>query len=485
MRILCSMTKTMNFIFLLRWGMSVTVLLPMLECSLRCLFALANNVSHRVLTAENSTLYTTLDEILALSVCEKSSADGYVGDPQRNQHQVLANINSNNDNCFESSSLTQCDVHSHTASVITSPSDSNMLLLVIGKQLNETLHDLLNFVQGPRVRDRVSHGEVKLGEVPQSVAYHVLCLCFLVLSLGNWRIDKKNVNVCSQHDAISGCLKPTTDEKSCDVKCTEHNSVDQACKCMTGSVLNSLVITKTSKNLEHLMVKLAGCIDNYKSMYHPSSLLQKKLVCCVSQVKDWITWKRIPNTELNYDDWEQGVKVELPELASFHPLGCSHKVTSIHNIHELVSQIENIDFEVLYRPKPELEMVSVLYKIISNIQSALENICENLSVKYSQYLDKKLRSRQRETYRRQLNATPTVILNCCFTIQIVYLIFSKISNTSELKKSCFSNLMRGLKTVLKVHENIVSQTSLSINRWDEAMSISLKNIATNRTIFSG
>lgn len=457
-----------------RWGMSVTVLLPMLECSLRCLFALANNTSYRVLTAENSTLYTTLDEILDSTVSGENPENDFGSDLQRDNEQVLRSVYS--ENCSDPS-------HQLPTNVIADPLHYNKLLFVIGDKINEALHDVLNFVQGPRVRDRVSHGEIKLGEVPQSIAYHVFSLCLLVLSLGNWRSKEISVNVCSHQESVNECVSSVNGKRTYDIKHI-HNSTDDDCKCTSKDVLNSLMITTQSTDLEHLIVQLAECIDKYKSIYHPSSLLQKKLICCVSQLKNWLIWKRVPTTELDYDDWEHEDKVKLPEIVAFRYLGFSHKVIRINNIEEFLIQIENVNYKVLYRPKPELEMISVLSRITSNIQSTLRNISENLSVKYSQYMDKKLRSRQRETYRRQLSAIPTIILNAHLTVQVVYGVFSTVNNTSHLSKSNFSSLMKSLKAILKVQENIVSQTCLNINRWDEALSISMKNITTIRTTFS-
>ncbi|KAK4294792.1 hypothetical protein Pmani_032597 [Petrolisthes manimaculis] len=47
-----------------RYGLAMTLLLPAVECSLRCLFSAANQTSRRLLTAQTSTFYTTLDQIL-------------------------------------------------------------------------------------------------------------------------------------------------------------------------------------------------------------------------------------------------------------------------------------------------------------------------------------------------------------------------------------------------------------------------------------
>lgn len=460
------------------------LLLPMLECSLRCLFAHVNGVSERVLTAENSSFYTTLDEILKPSVGEGNceSCDVVKVNQRVNEHQE--NSLSRNSMNTLNTSCEQTEIEPHATAAVVRISDANQVLLFIGKKLNEALHDLLNFVQGPRVRDRVSHGEVRLEQIPQNITQHILYLCLLVLSLGNWRCSSKKVCVCRLDESCINCdaenfnYLDVEEDKTCDQKnyfdgYTINNEVK---RCVSVIKFDSFIITEISEDLQYLIVVLSGCIEKYKSIYHPSAILHEKLIYCVIQLNDWTTWERVDCNELDYNDWVSRERLELPKKISFLPLSITHKVVSLDNVQEFLTNISNMKFEVLYRSKMELEFVSVLHRIIANVQSSLDNICENLSVKYSLYVSKKLRSRQRETYRRQLNAIPTVLINCYLTTQAVYLLFFSINRISQLSKSCSSNLLRVLKAVLKVHENIVSQTNLNVNRWEEALSISEKNI---------
>ena len=43
--------------------------------------------------------------------------------------------------------------------------------------------DMLSHIEGLRIRDRVSHGEVSIPEFPKDVANHVMCACFILRSL--------------------------------------------------------------------------------------------------------------------------------------------------------------------------------------------------------------------------------------------------------------------------------------------------------------
>ena len=134
--------KFMLILFLaFRHGDCIVLLLPQLEHGLRRLFALANNCPERVLTAENTVLFTTFDEILSPS------------------------INSN----------TRNRLHSLTG--------SNYITMLM---------DILMYPEGPRLRDRFSHGETYFGPTEetdqtelQALASYVLsvCVCFCVLCL--------------------------------------------------------------------------------------------------------------------------------------------------------------------------------------------------------------------------------------------------------------------------------------------------------------
>lgn len=92
----------------------IVLLLPQLECSLRVIYATVNNCQERILTAEVTSLYTTLEEILHDCVLDKP----------------------------------------------------NMVLQILGENYKEVLLDLFFYPEGPRIRDRVSHGEVNLSEIP-------------------------------------------------------------------------------------------------------------------------------------------------------------------------------------------------------------------------------------------------------------------------------------------------------------------------------
>ncbi|XP_068407290.1 endoplasmic reticulum membrane-associated RNA degradation protein isoform X7 [Eschrichtius robustus] len=113
-----------------RFADCAILLLVQLETGLRKVFATVNKCPKRLLTAESTALYTTFDEILA-----KHLNDGKI----------------------------------------------NQLPLFLGEPAMEFLWDFLNHQEGPRLRDRLSHGEISLPEFPKEAANQLLAFSFVLL----------------------------------------------------------------------------------------------------------------------------------------------------------------------------------------------------------------------------------------------------------------------------------------------------------------
>jgi len=113
------------------YGECVAVLLPQMELALRRVFVAVNGCPDRILTAENTALYTTFDEIL-----DKQLPDG----------------------------------------------SENQLVSAIGIPYMTLLLDCFQYPLGPRVRDHVSHGEVLLADVSKEAAIHLICICIALTS---------------------------------------------------------------------------------------------------------------------------------------------------------------------------------------------------------------------------------------------------------------------------------------------------------------
>jgi len=144
-----------------QYGECVVVLLPQLELALRRVFVAVNRCSERILTAENTVLYTTFDEIL-----DKLLPDG----------------------------------------------SENQLLCVIGKPCLTLLLDCFNYPLGPCVRNHVSHGEVLLSDMSKDTALHLVCICIAFASKFCSPDFKENIeliqSVCAKAESYESFYHP-------------------------------------------------------------------------------------------------------------------------------------------------------------------------------------------------------------------------------------------------------------------------------------
>ncbi|XP_065559145.1 endoplasmic reticulum membrane-associated RNA degradation protein-like isoform X2 [Artemia franciscana] len=132
------------------YGVYTVIMLPQLEHLLRVMFCIVNNCVNRALTAEATLLYTTLEVVL-----DKS----YEG--------------------FENKLLTE----------------------VLGKQVSTFFYDLFNYVDGPRLRDRISHGQVDISCIPKELAQNLLVASTLALT--QWATFIVNTDRDTQAKVIS------------------------------------------------------------------------------------------------------------------------------------------------------------------------------------------------------------------------------------------------------------------------------------------
>ena len=116
------------------YGKCASVILPLLEQSVRTLFAKVNNCPDRILTAESSACFTTFDEMLV-----KRLPNG----------------------------------------------EENQLERMFTVGLFDCLLDLLNYPDGPRIRDKLSHGEVDIDNFPENLAKEIIVACGALLTLNS------------------------------------------------------------------------------------------------------------------------------------------------------------------------------------------------------------------------------------------------------------------------------------------------------------
>ncbi|XP_033112863.1 endoplasmic reticulum membrane-associated RNA degradation protein-like isoform X2 [Anneissia japonica] len=259
----------------------------------------------------------------------------------------------------------------------------NALMAQVGAPYTEMLMDLLVHQDGPRLRNHLSHGEINFFDVAKDVTDFVLFVCL------SW-----------------ACL--FTDRKSTD--------------------------PKTNLFLEALESSSKG----YKSIYHPKSILRRSLDELFTSLEQW---ENIPLPKPGQLEYEPGADSKLTTMLSnvaenicnnFAIRSCLNRnELPTHNLDSLKLFCTMMSLSTLFRPKIELEVTSLLQRILNQCVSLSQNILQISKLRYEQLLNKELRSRQRKNYSKLIS--------------------------------------RFLKLVLQFTENMATNTS--VNKWSEGLEL--------------
>ncbi|XP_049274747.1 endoplasmic reticulum membrane-associated RNA degradation protein isoform X1 [Rhipicephalus sanguineus] len=273
----------------------LTLALPQLECVLRVLYTKVNECSHRLLTAEMSTLYTTMDEVLAKEM--------------------------------ESGS-------------------TNALRIALGDPHFEMLLDVFSYLEGPRLRDKISHGEVNLRTVSEGLVHHVLHLTALTCSI------ERLVGTNSQSD-----------------------------------------YTDVLRNLS----------KSYRAHFHPTQLLWRKVQEAIDKLYCLGTNQR-PSEGLTTKRNAGDINACMRLLGMKWDVALPRRWNSslLADLDLLRMSVVNTAPETVFRPRKELMIVTLLRQICDETCVTLDQLNDTLASKIKNWNTHGLRSRQRENFRRLL-----------------------------------------------------------------------------------
>ncbi|NXO65887.1 EMARD protein, partial [Phainopepla nitens] len=367
-----------------RYADSVILLLPQLEAGLRLLFTTTNKCPNRLLTAESSTLYTTFDEMLAK----------HLDNEEVNQLPV----------------------------VLEEPA-----------MASDFLWDFLNHQEGPRIRDRLSHGEINLETFPREVANQIFGFAITILC----RFSDKNMFSLKEHMAI----KP-----------------------------------------------LMNCASCYRSRFHPISRLKKQVLECMKSIHLWPELPTVPEEEVQKikgldANAEANTLISMIseimcQLQHYMPQNCCSSDDPVNSVLTERLLVELCDTRIctLYSPRAVLEVVVVLRKISAQCHQVSQQVIAGAGLRYAQWLNKTLRSRQRHNYRRMLNSIK--FMSPVLRLILLLITLELVSVHSVCKKNPFDyqQYLKFLKSVLQYTENLVTYTSPEKNKWDETMELTKKTL---------
>ncbi|XP_027490006.1 endoplasmic reticulum membrane-associated RNA degradation protein isoform X1 [Corapipo altera] len=371
-----------------RYADSVILLLPQLEVGLRLLFTTTNKCPNRLLTAESAAFYTTFDEMLAKHL----------------------------DN-----------------------NEVNQLPVVLEEPAMEFLWDFLNHQEGPRVRDRLSHGEINLEAFPREVANQIVAFAITLLC----RFSDENMFSLKEHTVI----KP-----------------------------------------------LMNCASCYQSRFHPISRLKKQVLECMKSIHLWsglptVSEEQVQTIKGSEENAEASTLLLMiseitSQLVQYMPQNCCSSDDPINSVltERLLTELCDTRICTLYSPRPVLEVVVILRKISTQCHQVSEQVIASAEVRYTQWVNKTLRSRQRHNYLRMLNSIK--FLSPVLRLILILITMEVVSVHAVCKKNPFDyqQYLKFLKLILQYTENLVTYTSPEKNKWDETMELTNKALIKIRKI---
>ncbi|KAM9679578.1 endoplasmic reticulum membrane-associated RNA degradation protein isoform 1-T1 [Dama dama] len=360
-----------------RFADCAILLLVQLETGLRKVFAEVNECPKRLLTAESTALYTTFDEILA-----KHLNDGKI----------------------------------------------NQLPVFLGEPAMEFLWDFLNHQEGPRLRDRLSHGEVSLPEFPKAAASQLLAFSFVLLLRF---IDEDLLSVFKEKAAVR-------------------------------SLINLAVA--------------------YVSRCHPASQLKKQVLSCGGSIEAWPLLPLPEEAEREAVRSEGDSETDACSSLTTEIVAelCCHVPETHRTAHlsgplppeewpRLLHALCSIPVRTLFCPRAVLEVLAVLRRVSSHCRRVCDQVAACVELRRRQWEDRSLRSRQRRNYLRLVRSMKLLSPMLYLILLLIALELINIHMVLGKNASEYQQYLRFLKCVLQYTENLAAYTSQDKNKWDEAV----------------
>ncbi|XP_021572987.1 endoplasmic reticulum membrane-associated RNA degradation protein isoform X2 [Carlito syrichta] len=306
----------------------------------------------------------------------------------------------------------------------------NQLPLFLGEPVMEFLWDFLNHQEGPRIRDHLSHGEINFHEFPKEATNQLLAFSIVLLLRF---IDEDLLSVFKEKAAVR--------------------------------VLTSLA-------------------EGYQSRCHPAAQLKKQVVSCEKRLG---AWPLLPlPAEL---EWEAARLEDNSEISACHSLitqimeGLHHHTPQHHCVScdldqlpteawsPLLHELCSIPVPTLYCPRVVLEVLVVLRSITTQCHRVSSQVIATAELRHRQWVEKTLRSRQRQNYLRMLRSIK--FLSPVLYLVLVLIALELVNIHVVCGKSAYEyqQYLKFLKSILQYTENLVAYTSQEKNKWNETITL--------------
>ncbi|OPJ72785.1 endoplasmic reticulum membrane-associated RNA degradation protein isoform B [Patagioenas fasciata monilis] len=238
---------------------------------------------------------------------------------------------------------------------------------------------------------------------------------------------------------------------------------------------------------EHTVIKpLMNCASCYRSRFHPISRLKKQVLECTKSIHLWPELPMVPEEHIQTIKGLEGnaevntfifmISEIISQLQQYMPQNCYSSDDPVSSVLTERLLIELCDTHIctLYSPRPVLEVLVVLRKISTQCHQVSEQVIASAGLRYKQWMNKTLRSRQRHNYLRMLNSIK--FLSPVLRLILVLITLELINVHLVCKKNLFDyqQYLKFLKSVLQYTENLVTYTNPEKNKWDETVALTNK-----------
>ncbi|XP_029800578.1 endoplasmic reticulum membrane-associated RNA degradation protein isoform X5 [Suricata suricatta] len=304
----------------------------------------------------------------------------------------------------------------------------NQLPVFLGEPTMEFLWDFLNHQEGPRVRDHLSHGEINFPEFPKEAANQLLAFSTVLLLRF---IDEDLLSVLKERAVVQSLVRPA---------------------------------------------------QGYSARFHPVSQLKKQVLSCEKSIGLWPLLSLPEEAEeaaraghSEVDACNSVVTEIMSELCHHLPEGlrAAGDVGSlpVERWPQVIRELCGIPVPTLFCPRAVLEVLAVLRSISAHCARVSGQVAASAELRRRQWAERRLRSRQRQTYLRMLSSikllSPVLYL-------ILLLIALELVNIHVVRGKTtyeYQQYLKFLKSILQYTENLVVYTSQQRNKWSEAITL--------------
>ncbi|XP_072687765.1 endoplasmic reticulum membrane-associated RNA degradation protein isoform X1 [Canis lupus baileyi] len=305
----------------------------------------------------------------------------------------------------------------------------NQLPLFLGAPAMEFLWDFLNHQEGPRLRDHLSHGEFNLHDFPREATTQLLAFSVVLLL----RFTDEDVSTAFKGKAA----------------------------------IKSLV----------------ALAEGYTAHFHPISQLKKQVLSCEKSIRVWpllpLPQEAEEAARLEGTSEARACKSLITEILRelYHHLPESHGAVGdgdglpAETWPQLIRELCGTPVPTLFCPRTVVEVLTVLRNISAQCARASSQVVASAGLRHQQWVERRLRSRQRQTYLHMLGSIKLLSPVLYLILLLIALELVNIHAVCGKNTSEYQQYLKFLKSILQYMENLVAYTSQQKNKWSETIAL--------------